>query len=440
MRKFIPVAGDPDQFMHKLLAWSEGCETVCLLNSNSDAFSVHDPYSKFNWCAGIDAVDQIASTFPAFESLKNFHVEKEDWIFGFLTYDLKNEIEDLESNNEDHLAFPSIHFFQPRYLFTCDGKQLQAGFLPKIDSEESVLKLAGEIISGPVSSRDDFPGSAITPREEKAAYISSIEKIKQHIQRGDIYEMNYCVEFFSEDALISPSVTYRHLNEISPMPFSCFYKRMDQYLLCASPERFIAKRGNKIISQPIKGTARRGSSSGEDAALKAELFSNEKERSENVMIVDLVRNDLSVTAAKGSVHVEELFGIYSFRQLHQMISTVVSEVREGVHWTEVIKHAFPMGSMTGAPKIRAMQLIEEFESSKRGLYSGAAGYVTPEGDFDFNVVIRSILYHETKKYLSFMVGSAITINSDAEKEYAECMLKAKAMLQVLEEGKLNKVH
>jgi len=201
--------------------------------------------------------------------------------------------------------------------------------------------------------------------------------------------------------------------------------------MSASPERFIKKVGSKIISQPIKGTRKRGSSEQEDLMLKEELRQCPKEQSENVMIVDLVRNDLSKTAKKSSVKVEELFGVYSFTQVHQMISTVVSELKEGVHWTEVLKTTFPMGSMTGAPKIRAMQLIEDYEAFKRGLYSGAVGYVTPSGDFDFNVVIRSIIYHAANQYVSLAVGSAITANANGEDEYAECVLKAKAMLEVL---------
>jgi para-aminobenzoate synthetase component 1 len=207
----------------------------------------------------------------------------------------------------------------------------------------------------------------------------------------------------------------------------------EQFLLSASPERFIKKVGKKIISQPIKGTARRGANEEEDKQIKHHLFNDPKERAENIMIVDLVRNDLSRTADKGSVIVEELCGIYTFPQVHQMISTVVSELREDVHFIEAIRQCFPMGSMTGAPKVRAMKLIEKYESTKRGLFSGAVGYITPEGDFDFNVVIRSILYNARNHYLSFMVGGAITMQAEAEKEYEECMLKAKAIMRVLKD-------
>jgi para-aminobenzoate synthetase component 1 len=247
------------------------------------------------------------------------------------------------------------------------------------------------------------------------------------------------MEFFSETKGINPLALFFKLNETSQAPFSAFYRMNDKYLMCASPERFLKKSSRKIISQPIKGTARRGSNIGEDNEIKRSLLTNKKEQSENVMIVDLVRNDLSKTC--NNVQVDKLCDISSFKQWHQLISTVSGEIRHDVHFVDVIKNTFPMGSMTGAPKIKAMQLIEQFEKTKRGLYSGAVGYITPslsgengqggEVDFDFNVVIRSILYNQASGYLSFQVGSAITANSIPEKEYAECLLKAKGMFEAL---------
>ncbi len=214
-------------------------------------------------------------------------------------------------------------------------------------------------------------------------------------------------------------------------PFAVFFRNHTQYLLSASPERYIRKEGNKIISQPIKGTAKRFEDPVQDEKSKQELAQSAKERTENIMIVDLVRNDLAHTSRKGSVKVEELCEIYTFRQVHQMISTVVSEVEPTTHPITILKTTFPMGSMTGAPKISAMKLIEALEETKRGLYSGAVGYFTPNGDFDFNVIIRSILYNSHEQYLSFSVGSAITAEAAPEKEYEECLLKANAMLNVL---------
>lgn len=402
-----------------------------MLRSNRNKHKIKDPYSSFEWCAAFDAVSEIRNSENAFEDLKKFHSEKKDWLFGFLTYDLKNELEKLSSNNYDGLKFPSIHFFQPQFIFMKNEEGIHFS-CHSGDAKSQLLQFLQEIKTYVTPSYDIGFEGPVHQRVTKDEYVKNVTEIKKHIQRGDIYEMNYCVEFFAEGNIANAVSLYEKLNEFSPMPFSCFYRNKQQYMLSASPERFIAKRSSNIISQPIKGTAPRGNSEDEDKFIIEKLRNDEKEKSENVMIVDLVRNDLSRTAKRNSVHVEELFGIYTFRRLHQMISTVVSEMKEELHWTDVIKSAFPMGSMTGAPKIRAMELIEEFESTKRGLYSGAAGYITPEGDFDFNVVIRSILYNEMNNYISFMVGSAITINSDPEKEYAECLLKAESMMKVLQ--------
>ena len=432
MRKFISLPGEAPDFEAKLLAYAATRKVACLLRSNRNLFPTTDPYSMFEWCLAIDAQDEIEGDAGAFDSVRTFHIRKQDWTFGFLTYDLKNDTENLDSSNADGLGFPTYHFFQPAYIFIKKENSLTLGLPDVPGAEAAAIQLITDI-NGLLLNLDE-PGEGTSPQPgvSREEYIRNVTEIKKHIQRGDIYEMNYCVEFFADHAFIKPHIIFEKLVQISPMPFSGFYKNREQYLMCASPERFIAGRGKKIISQPIKGTARRGTTAEEDDLIRLKLMDDEKEKSENVMIVDLVRNDLSKTAARNSVKVEKLFDIHTFKQLHQMISTVVSEMKDGLHWTDVIRHAFPMGSMTGAPKVRAMQLIEDFEISKRGLYSGAIGYATPDGDFDFNVVIRSILYNADNKYLSFMVGSAITINSDPEKEYDECMLKAKSMMQVLQ--------
>ena len=262
-------------------------------------------------------------------------------------------------------------------------------------------------------------------------YVGIVEKLQRHISLGDVYEVNYCIEFFAKRLDISPVQLYRKLNEVSPSPFSAFVKYHDKSLICASPERYLKKEGSRLISQPIKGTSPRDADPEVDRANIEYLKSSEKERAENVMITDLVRNDLSKVAKQGRVKVEELCGVYSFRQVHQMISTISAEMDERYSWVDAIKATFPMGSMTGAPKVNAMKLIERYEVTKRGLYSGSVGYVTPEGNFDFNVVIRSILYNRKKGYLSFMVGSAITALANPESEYEECLVKASAIMEVL---------
>jgi para-aminobenzoate synthetase component 1 len=288
-----------------------------------------------------------------------------------------------------------------------------------------------DILSTNVIVTKPQPDLHIKQRISRESYLGKAQKMLDHIYRGDIYEANFCMEFFAENAAISPFDTYHSLNEISEPPFAAYFKNNKHFLLCASPERYLRKKGRKIISQPIKGTAKRSIDAIEDEATKQALAMNEKERSENIMIVDLVRNDLSHAAGKGSVKVEELCGAYTFKQVHHLISTVTSELTDGLSPVDVIKSTFPMGSMTGAPKISAMKIIEELEETKRGLYSGGVGYFTPAGDFDFNVVIRSILYNQSNNYISFSVGSAITVEANPENEYEECMLKAKAMFNVL---------
>ena len=271
----------------------------------------------------------------------------------------------------------------------------------------------------------------VKQRTSKQRYHRIFDALMSNINRGDIYEINYCQEYYAQDVSINPLQTFENLYDLSKAPFSVYFRLNDFYLMSASPERFVKKENLKLISQPIKGTRPRSSDATTDHRMKKELVNCQKEQSENVMIVDLVRNDLSKTAQKGSVKVEELFGIYSFKQVHQMISTISSKLTKETHWVDVIRSIFPMGSMTGAPKIRAMELIEENEDFKRGLYSGSVGYVTPHQDFDFNVVIRSILYNAKQKYVSFAVGSAITSKANFEQEYQECETKAKAMLEVL---------
>jgi para-aminobenzoate synthetase component 1 len=265
----------------------------------------------------------------------------------------------------------------------------------------------------------------------KGAYKEKVKQILSHIRRGDIYEANFCQEFYAHGS-INPLTTYHNLNAISSPPFATYLKLDAHYLLSATPERYIKKIGEKVISSPIKGTAARSRDEEEDHAFAKALSQDPKERSENVMIVDLVRNDLSRIAKKGSVRVEELCRVYPFKQVYQMISTVACELGLGISQVDVIRATFPMGSMTGAPKVSAMQIIEDLEETKRGLYSGTVGYFTPDGDFDFNVIIRSILYNASENYISYSVGGAITAKSDPDKEYAECLLKAKAMRAVLE--------
>ena len=413
-------------FKNQLLHWANQHREVVFLDSNQ----YHQKYSSYDAVLAVDAFTSIKTDYEnAFQDLYQYQSQTKDWLFGYLSYDLKNDTEALQSNNFDGLAFPDLFFFQPKKLFLIKENQVEIQYLRMCDDEiETDFE---EIIS--TTSITHHPSSiSIKQRISKENYLSKVSKMLEHIHRGDIYEANFCMEFYAENAQIEPLEIYQKLNAISEPPFAVYFKNNFQYLLSASPERYLRKEGLKVISQPIKGTARRSFDLEQDEQLKSDLAQNEKERSENIMIVDLVRNDLSHTATKGSVQVEELCQIYTFKQVHQMISTIVSEVENTTSPIEILRTTFPMGSMTGAPKISAMQIIEELEETKRGLYSGAVGYFTPNGDFDFNVVIRSILYNAKNQYLSFSVGSAITSQAIPEMEYEECLLKAKAMFEVLQ--------
>ncbi len=407
-------------FKQKALHWANQFDVCCLLDSNQ----YPDVYSAYDFILAADVQAEIQCNYGnAFEQLKAFQEANKQWLFGFFSYDLKNEIEDLVSNNTDYLNFPELYFFIPKYLIA-----VKKGMAEVLIGDDAVLNEINDF----KTEESEFTGHLnIERRLSKTAYLNKVEKLKEHIIRGDIYEVNFCQEFFAENAKINPVETFGLLNDISPTPFAGFLKVNEHYILSATPERFLAKRGSKLISQPIKGTARRSADSKEDEQIKIQLRNDVKEQSENVMIVDLVRHDLTKSAVKGSVKVEELFGIYSFPQVHQMISTITCELDPAIHFIDAIKNAFPMGSMTGAPKVKAMELIEQYEETKRGVYSGSFGCISPDGNFDFNVVIRSILYHSANQYLSFQVGGAITYHSDAEKEYEECMLKASAILKVL---------
>jgi len=413
----------------KLLQWSQQFTEVVWLDSNN----YNQAHSSYDAVLAVDAFTTLQTdAVDAFDKLKEYQSITNDWLFGYLTYDLKYDTENLKSNNYDGLSFPELFFFQPKKVFLLKKDVLEIQYLHFVDDEleEDYSEIERALLSKatPIDFMDPIK---IKLRMTKDSYFDRFQKIHNHICRGDIYEMNFCQEFYAEETKINPLKVYQRLNSISNPPFATFLKLNDKYLLSASPERYIRKTNTTIVSQPIKGTAKRSEDKVEDKQLKHDLGLDEKERSENIMIVDLVRNDLSKTAIKGSVKVSELCKVYSFDQVHQMISTVTSEVQHTKSPVEVLRTSYPMGSMTGAPKVSAMKIIEELEETKRGLYSGSVGYFTPNNDFDFNVIIRSILYNETNEYVSYSVGGAITVKSTAEAEYQECLIKAKAMREAL---------
>lgn len=412
---------DIQNFKLKMLSWLRQFNIFCFLDSHD--YQVNPTSYNCLVAAGVKFEIETDSLTDIDTFISGHH----SWIFGHLSYELKNSIHHLKPSIEDKVGFPLMFFFVPEYIILLKGEEI----IIHAEDPAAIYQEINSVTLGNSGHKE----SEIRFREEltKETYLEKIRQLKEHLHRGDCYEINFCQEFYAENAYIDPFQVHQQLMEISPNPFSAFYRLKDKYVICASPERFLSKKGSRIYSQPIKGTIRRNKEDvTEDAVLKNQLQQNQKERSENVMVVDMVRSDLGKIC--DSVKVEELFGIYTYPQVHQMISTISGELKKDISFSKIIEATFPMGSMTGAPKYRVMQLIDQYEESSRGIFSGSVGYITPTGDFDFNVVIRSIMYNSTTKYLSYKVGSGITIYCDAESEWEECLLKAEAIKKVLTNG------
>ena len=401
------IVADVPQFKKKALAWAAKHEPCSYLDSNNR----RDKYSRYD---ALIAVGNIEGG--------------NDWLFGHLGYDLKNDIEQLESKHPDGINLPDSYFFCPETLVLLRDEAVT--ILTNLAQPDDIWETIAATIPITDDPLPDGPPN-IQARISQPEYLGIINKILAHLQRGDIFEMNFCQEFYAQHTKIHPPALFQRLNEATRTPFAAYYRCLGKHLMCASPERFLQKNGHQLRSQPIKGTRPRSADPAIDEQLRAELQNSPKDRAEHVMIVDLVRNDLSRICVAGTVSVEDIYSIHRFEFVHQMISTIVGDVRPQLSHTDILRATFPMGSMTGAPKVRAMQLAEQYEQTRRGLYAGTVGYITPWGDFDFNVVIRSMLYNPDTQYLSFQVGGAITIGSDPQAEYDECMVKAAGILRVL---------
>jgi len=398
-------------------------DTFCFLDNNTRN------NKSFDFLVAFQKKQELINPINPFVDFEDMVSKNNNWLFGYFSYDLKNNIEALSSNNSDYQLFPKIHFFIPSVIIKVKNNDVDILY----ESTYSICEINDvfDQINTILVHDQKIKPIKIKSRVNKQEYINKVLEIKRHLQSGDIYEMNYCQEFYVENLQIDPFNVFIKLNNVSKAPFTSFYRINNNFCLCASPERYLQKKNNKIISQPIKGTIKKSDNVLIDEKNKKALLNSAKDFSENVMIVDLVRNDLSRVAKQGTVKVEELAALYTYRDVHHLISTISCELDENKTISDIIRASFPMGSMTGAPKIRAMELIEKLEDTLRGLYSGSIGYIEPNKDFDFNVVIRSVFYNQQSQYLSFMVGGAITIDSDPELEYEECLLKAKSIFQVL---------
>ena len=423
-KAIFPTGGVPVQeIKSRMLEWSEPSGILLFLDSNNYP-SGYEGYECLMATGAVDAV--TGNEGDLLTRVQTLHDTSKDWLFGHIGYDFKNLLEKkLSSRHPVKTGFPLLHFFIPETV--CYIRRGETDLV--IESFGDTHRIFREIMSSNVTA-ETIPDVTFKSCMEKEEYVDTIEKLRAHIADGDCYEINFCNERFCADVSIDPLLVFKALNTISPAPFAAYYKLNDKFMMCASPERYIRKAGARIISQPIKGTAKRGADENADVEIKNQLRNSIKEQAENVMIVDLVRNDLARTCRTGSIQADELFGIYTYPQVHQMISTVSGLLNDDVPFMDVIRNSFPMGSMTGAPKHIVMQLTEQYELSRRELFSGTAGYIDPNGNFDFNVVIRSLFYNGGERYLNYQTGGAITYDSVPEQEWEEMRLKAWALERI----------
>lgn len=348
-----------------------------------------------------------------------------DWVFGALCYEWKEVLFHGRGSDSDH-----GDWFTPRLVVEWDRERVTIHALDQDVGHANTW--AARAFELPRPEQGTSQPLAWAPLTSRSHYLSGVERLLAHIQRGDIYEVNYCTTRSAKGVHFDPFSTFPRLLDRSQAPFAAFYRKGSAFALCASPERFLAFDGRRIMGQPMKGTRPRNSDVELDRRALEELAADEKERSENIMALDVMRHDLSRIAASGTVHVDELCAVRSYPRVHQMVSTVVADRRDGVDPYDVLRATFPMASMTGAPKYRAMQLIEEAESGPRGLFSGSLGFFAPDGTGDFNVVIRTLLFDSRTGALSLTTGSAITALCDAMTEFEECEVKARSVIDLLD--------
>lgn len=435
MRKVLSVLFENRQQLRtNLLQWGTSFDYFMLLDSNSDAGYGQLPqsYLNYHFLAAAGVYRSLMVEQDIFQSIKRLISDQPDWYFVHLTFNVKAETHGVEAKHDDLVGFPAAFVFSPVWLILVRDATIELHY-PSTTADDTAWTVLKRLLQPVDAIRTEkvITSAPTFTNLSFSEYQKAFDAVQKHLARGDIYEMNYCINFIASGSVVDPRATYLRLAAYSPAPFAAFYKHRDLYLLSASPERFLKKNGKHVISQPIKGTIRRGTSSREDEKLKKHLQNNTKDWSENIMITDLVRNDLSQFAEAGTVKVTDLCGVYTFRHVHQMISTIECCMRRDLSGIDAIRLAFPMGSMTGAPKKNALRFIEEYETFNRGLFSGSVGYITPDGDLDFNVVIRSIQYNASGRLLSIPAGSAITIQANARDEYEECCLKAQALIEVL---------
>ena len=369
---------------------------------------------------------------------------REAWTVGWLGYDMHSCLGMTQGESPDAPrngtpghpgGFPSLHWWEPEFLLEWGPGEMhpsvvRGGSLPWATDVLACLDAPSSEARDSAVLGDDW--QPLSPGWDRDTYLDKFDAVQAALKRGDIYEMNLCMPWQGKAPGQASWSLFERLAAATKAPHSAYIQAGDHRVLCASPERFLEKRGQTLRSQPIKGTVRRGATPEEDDALKRSLLESEKERAENVMIVDLVRNDLSRVAQPNSVEVDELFGLHTFSTVHQMISTVSCQLQPDTTAEDVLRATFPMGSMTGAPKLSAMDLIASLEGHGRGVYSGTIGYVDAQGDWDLNVVIRSLMHRADTGRVDATVGGALTLLAQGDDEYNECLLKVAALKSCLE--------
>ncbi len=367
-------------------------------------------------------------------------------VVGYLSYDLGSHIEDLPSSAADDLELPESYlcFYDVAVTFDhfTNKAYIASTGLPETEDEpgrtraRERLDSVKELLLG--RRRQPFvtifpPGSHQVPSDLKSnftrlEYLAAVEAAREYIAAGDIFQVNIS-QRFSADFPGDAYQLYCYLRHINPAPFAAYLDFDGLALVCASPERFLRVRKDQVETRPMKGTRPRGATQAEDEALAHELRQSVKDKAENVMIVDLVRNDLGRVCSFGSINVKDLWTLEKYATVFQLTSTIEGRLKPGMSRIDLLRACFPGGSITGAPKVRAMEIIDELEPTRRNAYTGSIGYFAFSGEMDLNIVIRTMLAKSGKVY--FQVGGAITYDSDPEKEYQETMDKAKALLQSL---------
>jgi para-aminobenzoate synthetase component 1 len=411
-----------EDFLAKALHRFSGDSAFVLLHSGN----FPDPLGTYEWLLATGA----EATFDSWEAIPR---RGGKWLFGHLNYEACRQTGGYHlpvegASKERPSEWPEVHFFHPQLVISCRRGSGEISIETFSEAVPDAAALRMEIEALAVPPPAPLPHLKFQKDLSENAYLETIEKLRTHIWEGDCYEINICnYREASTGEHMDPLAVWTRLSQSSPAPFGMFYKTSSHWAVGASPERYLRVVDNTVWSQPIKGTAPRGATLEEDVALKEVLRTSPKEQAENVMIVDLTRSDLARVCEVGSVEVEELFGVYTFPKVHQLISTVRGTLAAGKTVFDALIASFPMGSMTGAPREKVMELIAQYERRERGLFSGTVGYIEPAGNADFNVVIRTVFGDSQTGKVHFNTGGAITWHSEARAEWAEMCLKGAAI-------------